>query len=238
MNTDNRQRKFFQTYRSETKTLAICRDTSFSDGLNRCTFVNARVRIKKADRRLPLQFCVAFEPDGGSPDLAIVSTLEMPKITARELVLFNRSYIPVCNRIGNVNLGGGNVFAQQKGSTGVAIDFSSECDAIDISMHLVQALGDIDPSTLLPEVQPTRFGGRWICGYSITVTDRMSQEEWELACQECNMSAEVYSDSNGGVAILTNGLPQIDSTDGDDTEGTGGSDIPNVVTHSGTGALG
>ena len=243
---DTRQKRFFQTYRSETKTLAICRDLqSIQRPSFVCTFVNARVRIRKSDRRLPLQFCVAFEPDGGSPDMAIISQPEEPKISARELVLFNRSYIPVVNRIGNVNLGGANIFASQKGSTGLAIDFSDDCDAIDVAMHLTQALGDFNTLAPYGEGQFLRFGGRWICGYSITVTDRMSSEEWERAVQECNMMVECFSDrqsfgdTQGGVPILTSGvLMSIDPSYGDTTEGTGGDDIPNNVTVIGTGGMG
>ena len=237
---DTRQRKFFQTYRSETKTLAICRDVYAPQGNSfLATFINARIRIRKSDRRLPLQFAVAFEPDGGSPDLAFIACPEEPKVSARELVLFNRSYIPVVNRIGNVNLGGANVFAHQMGSTGLAIDFSDDCDAVDISLHLTQALGEIDINSNPDPTRRKHFGGRWIAGYSITVTDRMSYEEWERAVQECNMMVDSYSDSPGGVPILCNGVPNgIDSSDGDTTEGTGGNDIPNTVTESGTGAIG
>jgi hypothetical protein len=243
---DTRQRKHFQTYRSETKTLAICRDIVAFAQTHRCTFVNARVRIRKEDRRLPLQFVIAFEPDGGSPDLSIIATSEDPKISVRELVLFNRSYIPIVNRLGSVSIGGPVSFATRKGSLGAAIDITAECDAVDISLHLVQALGDIDATQTPIEGRAVRYGGRWICGYCITVNDRMSSEEWEEAVQRCNMQVEVYSDAVNGVPVIINGLfydhdVDYDVTDpakAEQAEGTGGDDIPNDVVIDGTGDMG
>jgi hypothetical protein len=236
---DDRQRKYFQTYRSETKTLALTADR-YTD--NTCQFVNARIRIRKEDRRLPLIFYVAFEPDGGSPDMAVISGELMPTVTVRECILLNRSYIPVINRIGSTVTSGGNCFPGRQGCLGFAIDISADCDAVDISLHLTQALGELNGGT--DDGRPTRFGGRWICGYSLTCNDRLSQEEWNDAVTKCNMMCETFSMApRDGVAVLDNlagyptGTINIDLI-GTDTEGTGGTNIPNQLTMNGTGGLG
>jgi hypothetical protein len=234
MDTDKetRQRRYFQTFRSETKTLALCRDEN-PDISSIANFVNARIRIRKEDRRLPLQFYVAFEPDGGSPDKAIISGAIQPEVTVREMVLLNRSYIPVVNRIGSTALGGALGFPGRQGCLGFAIDISADCDAVDISLHLGQALGDLVPGL------SKRYSGRWICGYSITCNDRLSQEEWQSAVSKCNMQCESYSDqAASGVPVLTNTGSSVDRTIGEDTEGTGGVNVPGAVTQTGTGELG
>lgn len=239
---DYRQKRHFQVYRSETKTIALCRDIQFAsfDTPGFASFVNARIRIRKEDRRLPIQFMVGFEADGGSPDFAQIAVQEYPSISVRELVLLNRSYVPVVNRIGNSNFGGANKFATQRGSLGIALNLEADCDAIDIALHLTTALGDIDPLTVGTDSRPTRFGGRWICGYCITVNDRMSIEEWENAVQKCNMMVECFSDSTGGLPILANTVQPyyVDTTVGDDVEGTGGTNIPNDIVTTGTGEMG
>jgi hypothetical protein len=234
---DDRQRKYFQTYRSETKTLALTIDGMQPNGVT--TFVNARIRIRKEDRRLPLIFYCAFEPDGGSPDLCIIATELMPQVTVRECVLLNRSYIPVVNRIGSTALAGGNFFPGRQGCMGFAVDISADCDAVDISLHLTQALGALDGGN--DDGRPTRYGGRWICGYSLTCNDRLSQEEWNDAVTKCNMMCETFSDSRfDGVPVLSNnsGYPTVDLSRGTDVEGTGGVNIPNQYIQQGTGGLG
>ena len=227
---DTRQRRYFQTYRSETKTLALCRDESLE--MATATFVNVRVRIRKEDRRLPLQFYCAFEPDGGSPDMAGISGGVQPEVTVREMVLLNRSYIPVVNRVGSTSLGGALAFPGRQGSLGFAIDINADCDAVDISLHLGQALGEVGPTG-------KRFSGRWICGYSITCNDRLSAEEWQSAVSKCNMQVECFSDQEqGGSPVLYNVGLIIDASIGEDTEGTGGINIPNSLTLTGTCDLG
>ena len=235
---DDRQRKYFQTYRSETKTLALTADRYQVDYTgNICQFVNARIRIRKEDRRLPLIFYVAFEPDGGTPDKAIITGDLMPQVTVRECVLLNRSYIPIVNRIGSTSIAGGNFFPGRQGCLGFAIDISADCDAVDIALHLTQALGELDGGN--DDGRPTRFGGRWICGYSLTCNDRLSQEEWNDAVTKCNMMCETFSDTPySGVPVLNNVVGYPNTSVGTDTEGTGGVNIPNQLTKNGTGELG
>ena len=234
---DLRQRQYFQTYRSETKTLALTVDRQW--GLS-TGFVNARVRIRKEDRRLPMIFYCAFEPDGGSPDMAFIAGEQQPSITVRECVLLNRSYIPIVNRLGSAVLGGGNSFPNRRGSLGVGIDINADCDAADISLHLVQALGE--KKGVDNEGSPIYHGGRWICGYSLTCNDRLSQEEWNDAVTKCNMMVDMFTDTNwDGVPVLgsISSSPQpARGLYGTDTEGTGGTNIPNTITVNGPGGLG
>jgi hypothetical protein len=87
---------------------------------------------------------------------------------------------------------------------------------------------------------PIYYGGRWICGYSITCNDRLSQEEWNDAVTKCNMMVELFTDGQwSGVPVL--GPDSISTTTdlyGTDVEGTGGDNIPNDIVHAGTGGLG
>ena len=234
-NKDDRQREYFQTFRSETKTLAICAP-GITPNNRYATFINSRVRITKQDRRLPLLFFVAFEPDGGSPDDAHMASSVESKITVRELVLLNRSYIAIVNRLGTTELGGALDFSSQRGSLGIAIPITNDCDAVDIAIHLGAALGG--------QKSPSPgdcFGGRWICGYSITCNDRLSSEEWHNAVNRSNMQVDTYCN-----ATETNGTPILGSSTfipgqdgrGEDTEGTGGRNIPNTQTSIGTGTMG
>lgn len=235
---DYRQRKFFQVFRSETKTLALCSDEGALEGIG-SNYVNARVRIKKEDRRLPLIFYVAFEPDGGSPDKASMSSGLLPAVTVREQILLNRSYIPIVNRIGSTALGGSNPFFSSQGPLGFAIDIGADCDAVDVSMHLTQALGQVRTDKTKGENAPLRYGGRWICGYSITCNDRLSQEEWTDAVNKVNMMTEIYADiSNSGTPVLTTNTIQSSVTVGEDVEGTGGTNIGTGGVIAGTGPLG
>ena len=207
---DNRRREFHQAYHSETYTLASCLDVS--DSPNVATYVKYRIRIVKRDRRLPLFLIVAFEPDGGSPDNSFMATDAQPCIAVQDLILRNRSYVPVHNRVGNMEQRPGSVpynpllpkpgfiaFPNREGALGIALEVGTDVDAVDAQVYLYQALGDFNSVA-----HTQRYGGRWTVGYSFTCKDRLSREEWELVITSTNMQIEIMEcDKTGaGTPVL------------------------------------
>jgi len=97
----------------------------------------------------------------------------------------------------------------RKGALGLAVEISRDCDAADVYVHLVQALGAINLQD-----NGRRFGGRWIAQYAITCQERLSREEWTKACAETNMQVDISSDQRpssapGGQEIVLIYYPQI-----------------------------
>lgn len=215
--SENRRREYFQTYRSEPRTLAVCADTNKGQA-NSGTYLDLRLRVRKEDHRLPMFVTVAFEPDGGSPDDVVLSPGaaapynpdgtsasavpggSVPTVAVAELVLLNHSYAPINRSLGNLGMPQGPVAMDtRKGSQGMAIPVSGECDAVDIFLHLVQALGAFIPGST------TRYGGRWSAQYCFTCVDRLSREEWEVAVNSANMQTDVINTdalARGGIVTL------------------------------------
>ena len=226
---NNRKREFFQDFRSEIKTLALCDGLKIDTDDNGGSFVKARIRTVKADRRIPLFLSIAFEPVGGSPDNCILmrhyfdpsldriqnlSAEIVPAIGVSECILLNRSYVPVVRTIGNSGPTGSYPLSQRPGSLGLSILSSGDCDAVDLSVTLAAALGDrVNPGYVLnpPFVggqdqnpQGQRYGGRWVFQYSMTCTDRLSREEWDAAVQGSNAQVEIIdSDASDLGHIIT-----------------------------------
>jgi len=184
---DNRQREYFQTFRSETKTLCQCLPLPYGDS-NLASYADCRIRIVKHDRRLPLFVAVFFEPNGGDSAEALITSNDIPTVRVDELLLCRRSYVPICNVIGNARNGAPIAFPMRKGALGLAVEISRDCDAADVYVHLVQALGAINLQD-----NGRRFGGRWIAQYAITCQERLSREEWTKACAETNMQVDISS---------------------------------------------
>jgi hypothetical protein len=190
-NHDNRQAEYHQKYSAESVTLALCSERS--DGAPElCTSLRTRVRITKDDRRLPLYFVVAFEPEGGSPDAAEIVVTGTPSIVVAELQLMNRSYVPIVRDLGNPRVGGAVAFPSRKGTLGICAEIHADCDAVDIHLELLPALGGF-----IHDRSGPRWGGRWSCTYSFTCNDRMSREEWTTAVQQTHMQVEITSATTG-----------------------------------------
>jgi hypothetical protein len=213
---NNRHREYFQAFRSEVKTLALCDDLDRTGDDNPASWIKTRIRVTKSDRRLPLFLTIAFEPSGGSPDNAILmhqhTSLSnsfatgpllqpiVPAITVAECILLNRSYVPIVRTIGNLGPNGTYPLSQRPGSLGLSVLSDGDCDAVDLMATLVQALGDrvcpsyqynvTHPGAIDPNPLGARYGGRWLFQYSMTCTDRLSREEWESAVQGTNAQIE------------------------------------------------
>jgi hypothetical protein len=180
---DWRDRRYSQTFRSEVSTLALCRNYADEENEigNVCDIQSyARIRIIKQDTRLPMNVCVAFDIDAGNPDKAIISGRQVPTINAAELLLVRRSYVPVKQIVGNISQAGSIDFPARLGALGIALEFSSDCDAVEMFVKLVCAQGEKAPPT---EARSRYATGRWIVGYSFTTNERLSIEEWTDACQ-------------------------------------------------------
>jgi hypothetical protein len=164
---------------------------------------NARIRVIKSDLRLPTTVFVAFDPDGGNPDRASISSssnsVPHPALKAEvsELLLARRSYVPILKVVGS-NLAVGRIDAPSRpGALGFAWRLSDECDAIDLNVQLPHAVGE--------QISEYDYWfGRWIVGYSFTTNERLSREEWVTAVTGTNMSVEVHGDTNA-----TTGIPYI-----------------------------
>jgi hypothetical protein len=217
---ENRHREYHQTFRSEIKTLALC-DSLTPDFDNGGTYVKARIRTVKADRRIPLFLTLAFEPSGGSPDDCILARQIpnpanpagagpsgflpgiVPAITVAECVLLNRSYVPIVRTIGNTSPIGSYPLSQRPGSLGISVISEGDCDAVDFMVTLVAALGArVNPGYVLAPANlgaqdqnplGQRYGGRWLFQYSMTCTDRLSREEWDTAVLGSNAQVEIIA---------------------------------------------
>jgi hypothetical protein len=215
----NRHREYFQTFRSEIKTLALCDSLKLNTDDNGATFIKVRIRTVKADRRLPLVLTIAYEPEGGSPDNCILAHQIpnpsnpllagpggflpdlLPGITVAECILLNRSYVPIVRTIGNLGPTGTYPLCQRPGQLGLSIVSEGDCDAVDLIAILVSALGDRkNPAYVLHPSHPgaqdqnplgQRYGGRWLFQYSMTCTDRLSREEWDTAVLATNAQVEI-----------------------------------------------
>jgi hypothetical protein len=210
---DWRDRRYSQVYRSDDQTLALCR--GFYDERGQAPPGNlgvdfdyrsfARIRIVKQDTRLPMTVCIAFDPNEGNPDKASISARDIPSVTAAELVLLRRSYVPVKQVVGNMSLAGSIEVPARLGALGIALSFSSECDAVDILVSLFHAQGEYMGE--IPELGPRYASGRWITGYSFTTNERLSIEEWQDAVSRTNMSIErFYKTSQTGDDDATDSL--------------------------------
>lgn len=207
---DDRQTNHIQTYKSEVLTLAR---TAISNPLppNYCYSANARIKVIKSDFRLPLTVFVAFDPDGGNPDRAIITSSTVPDINGQipglkanvsELILARRSYVPILKAVGSIlDLGKVDV-PSRPGALGFAWRVSDECDAVDISVQLPHAVGE--QIGVNEYGDPTYWYGRWVTGYSFTTNERLSREEWALAAAGTNMSIEYHCEPN-----YANGIPVI-----------------------------
>jgi hypothetical protein len=205
-NHENRQTEYHQKFSADSKTLALCSERS--DGAPElCTSVGARIRITKEDRRLPLFFVVAFEPEGGSPDDAEIVVTGTPTIIVTELQLMNRSYVPIVRDLGNPRAGGVVAFPSRKGTLGICCEVHADCDAVDITLNLLPALGGFKHNQSGP-----RWGGRWSATYSMTCNDRLSREEWTTAVQQTNMRVEI---TRAGIPGTTTPTPVLTPVTGE-----------------------
>ena len=217
----NRHREYWQAFRSEIKTLALCAAKDPADNDNPATYIKVRIRTVKADRRLPLILTIAFEPEGGSPDNCVLAHQIpnpanpylagpggflpdlQPGITVAECILLNRSYVPIARTVGNLGPTGTYPLCQRPGQLGLSVISEGDCDAVDLIATLVTALGDRkNPAYVLhpshpgaPDYNPLgqRYGGRWLFQYSMTCTDRLSREEWDTSVQATNAQVEIVN---------------------------------------------
>lgn len=214
--TDNRQANHIEVYRSEAKTLARTSSILDDPNENYCQSAQAYIRVIKSDLRLPMTFYVGFDPDGGDPNKAsiIVSQLNPPKqppalrAAVAELILCRRSYIPIMRVVGSILDVGKIEIPSRPGALGFAYRVSDECDAVEFSVELPCALGDIKGYETGEDGRPDYslpiyFGGRWVCGYSFTTNERLSREEWTTAVTGTNMMVEVCGGSNAVEGIPT-----------------------------------
>lgn len=189
---NNRHREYFQTFRSEVQTLALCSSTDVDQHDNYANYLRTRIRTIKSDRRLPVVLTIAFEANGGSPDNCVLnrintSTIE-PSVTVAECILLNHSYVPLARVLGNLSPVGSYPLSQRNGNLGFSLVSSGECDAVDLVATLIRARGQ----RLFPDVSTSqRYGGRWLFQYSMTTTDRLSREEWDMAVQGTNAQVEI-----------------------------------------------
>lgn len=187
---DDRQRNYFQKYTADTKTLAVTHD--WQPASNTCTLVTARIRITREDTRLPMTVMLAFDPDGGSPDEATITSRQNPRIVLSELVLCRRSYVPILKAVGSDLIAGHLDMPTRPGALGFAWKVSDECDAVDIRAQLPHALGAVQFKDSINHY----FGGRWVVGYSFTTNERLSKEEWSLYVSRTNLMADVSDNSH------------------------------------------
>lgn len=192
--TDNRQANHIQVYRSEALTLARTAGMRpFPENATR--YAMARIRLIKSDLRLPTMVFVAFDPDGGNPDKASISSAgyQLPnpalKASVSELILAKRAYVPILKLVGSgIDVGYVDV-PNRPGALGFAWRVSDECDAIDLNVQLPHAVGEM-------RGEGDYWHGRWITGYSFTTNERLSREEWAKAASETNISIEVRDELN------------------------------------------